>query len=58
MMSMVVSAQFPILKRSIVDLLINKCMNIEVIPIPGNKVMKHGFDSVKRQFMSCLITVH
>ena len=58
MISMFVPAQFPVLKRSIVDLLTNNCMNIEVIPFLGNELMKHDLNDVERHFMSCLIPFH
>ena len=54
MMSMVVPAQSPIFLRSLIDFLSNKSVNIEVIAIPGSELMKHGFDNIKRQLMSCL----
>ena len=58
MISMVVPILFQILLRSLVALMTNKHMNFEVIPISLNESMKHGFNDVKRQFMSCLIPVH
>ena len=47
-LSMVVPAQFLILQLSLVDLLTNKSINIEVISIPDNKVMKHCFYDGKK----------
>ena len=55
MVSLVVPAWFPILQRSLDDLVINKCVNIEIL---DDESMKHGLNDIKRQFMSCLIPVH
>ena len=54
-MSIVVSAQFPTLKRYLVELATNKCMNIEEILIPGNEVMKRCLNGGKGQIMRSLI---
>ena len=58
MMLLVAPAQFIILQRSFVNMLTNKCTNIETIPIPGNELMKDGCINVERKFMSCLIAVN
>ena len=47
MVFMVVPTQLPILQRSLVDLLINESMNIQVISITENELMKHGFDDAE-----------
>ena len=38
-------------------MLTNKCMNIEIIPIPCNEEMNHYFNNGKGQFMRGLIPI-